>query len=535
MHAPLQPHSHPNVSRMVRRAHRALGQGELHDAERLYNAVLARQPQSFDALHGLGQIHYRRGRLDTALVLFQEALKADLGRADGFASLGLLFHSLKQFERALVSFDEGLHLAPDDAELHNSRGVVLLELGRPRQALEEFDHALGVDPGHLDALGNRGNTLFKLNHPVEALAIYDRVLKLQPENAQLWTNRAIALRRLERPHEALISAMRALAAKPDFQPARFVDSTVRLYLGDFAAGWQGYEWRWGGAFGPHRRKLAVPLWLGKETLDGKTILLHAEQGFGDTIQFVRYAPLLAERGARVILEVQPPLVPLLSGMPGIATVLPRKAPLPPFDFHCPLLSLPLGFGTALATIPASVPYIAPPKDKVAFWRARLPPGRPLVGVAWAGERAHDNDLNRSMRFEMLEPLFDVPNVQFVSLQHDVREEDVPLLRQRADILQIGQEFADFADTAGAIACLDAVISVDTAVAHLSGAMGTPLFVLLPFAADFRWLRERTDSPWYPTARLYRQRQFGDWSDAVGALAQDLSLAAFPSNARKLSA
>jgi tetratricopeptide (TPR) repeat protein len=534
MHASLQ-HPQPNVSRMVRRARRAFERGELHDAERLYNAALARQPQCFDALHGLGQIHYWHGRLDTALVLFQGALKADLARAEGFASLGLVFYSLKQFERALVSFDEGLRLAPDDAELRNSRGVVLLELGRPREALAEFERALAIDPGHLDALGNRGNTLFKLNHPVEALEIYDRVLKLQPENAQLWTNRAIALRRLERPREALISASRALAAEPDFQPARFVDSTVRLYLGNFAAGWQGYEWRWGGAFGPHRRKFAAPLWLGEQSLGGKTILLHAEQGFGDTLQFVRYAPLLAERGARVILEVQPQLVRLLSGMPGIATVLPRKAPLPPFDFHCPLLSLPLALGTVLETIPVSVPYIAPPNDKVALWRARLPPRRPLVGVAWAGERAHDNDLNRSMRLETLQPLFEVANVQFVGLQHDVREEDVPLLRQRADVLQIGQEFTDFADTAGAIACLDAVISVDTAVAHLAGAMGKPLFVLLPFAADFRWLRERTDSPWYPTARLFRQRQFGDWADAIGALAQELSRAAFPSPARQLSA
>jgi tetratricopeptide (TPR) repeat protein len=531
--APSQ-HLQPNVSRMLRRARRAFERGALHDAERLYNAVLAHQSQNFDVLHGLGELHYRRGRLDTALVLFQEALKADLERAEGFLSLGLVFYGLKQFERALASFDEGLQLAPDDAVLRNSRGVVLLELGRTREALDDFERVLSVDPNYLDALGNRGNTLFKLNQPEEALQVYDRVLKRQPDNAQLWTNRAIALRRLERPHEALMSAQRALAAKPDFTPARFVDGATRLYLGDFAAGWQGYEWRWGGASGPHQRKLAAPRWQGLESLAGKTILLHAEQGFGDTIQFVRYAPLVAERGARVILEVQPQLLRLLSGVPGVATVLPRKAPLPPFDCHCPLASLPLALGTTLETIPASVPYIAPPDDAVASWRARLSKRRPLVGLAWSGERAHDNDLNRSMRFEVLKPLLDVPNVQFVSLQHDVREEDAPLLRQRPDLLHIGHEFTDFADTAGAIACLDAVISVDTAVAHLAGAMGKPLFVLLPFAADFRWLRERTDSPWYPTARLFRQRQFGAWTDAIAALRQDLS-ATFPADARQLSA
>ena len=533
MPAPSQ-HLPPNASRLVRRARRAFAQGELHDAERLYNAVLVHQPQSFDALHGLGEIHYRRGRFDTALVLFQEALKADLGRAEGFASLGLVFYSLRQFERALTSFDEGLRLSPDDAVLRNSRGVVLLELGRTRQALDDFESALAADPNYLDALGNRANTLFKLNRPVEALEIYDRVLKLQPQNAQLWTNRAIALRRLERPHEALMSAQRALAAKPDFAPAGFVEGSVRLYLGDFAAGWQGYEWRWGGACGPHQRNLAAPRWLGKASLDGKTILLHAEQGFGDTLQFVRYAPMLAERGARVILEVQPQLARLLSGLPGVAAVLPRKAPLPPLDCHCPLASLPLALGTTLETIPASVPYIAPPDDAAALWRARLPQERALVGLAWSGERAHDNDLNRSMRFATLKPLLDTPDVQFVSLQHDVREEDTPLLRQYPQVLQIGQEFTDFADTAAAIAGLDAVIAVDTAVAHLAGAMGKPLFVLLPFAADFRWLRERIDSPWYPSARLFRQRQFGDWADAIAALRQDLA-ATFHADARKLSA
>jgi hypothetical protein len=250
-------------------------------------------------------------------------------------------------------------------------------------------------------------------------------------------------------------------------------------------------------------------------------LLHAEQGFGDTLQFVRYASLLSARGARVVLEVQPQLVRLLSGMSGVDCVLPRKAPLPDFDFHCPLLSLPLAFGTDLTTIPARVPYLAPPAEAVAAWRGRLPERRPLVGLVWSGERAHDNDLNRSMCLETLAPLFDIPDVQFVSLQHDVREHDARFLQSRPDVLQLGQGFSDFADTAAVIAKLDAVIAVDTAVAHLVGALGKPLLLLLPFAADFRWLRGRDDSPWYPTARLFRQRQFDDWSGAVEALRQEL--------------
>jgi tetratricopeptide (TPR) repeat protein len=508
---------------MLRRAERAREQGELGKAERLYTALLQHHPADFDALHGLGQINYQAGRLDAALAFIQAALKSDLSRADGFASLGLVFHSLKQFERALVSYDEGLRIAPDDAELINRRGVALLELGRPREALQSFDRVLALAPDHLDGLGNRGNALLKLNRVAEALAAYDRGLQLAPKNAQLLTNRAVALRRLDRPHEALLSVSRALVSKPDFAHARFVESIAQLTLGDFAAGWRGYESRWQvGWLASQRRSFAAPSWLGKESLEGKTILLHAEQGLGDTIQFVRYAPLLAARGAHVILEAQPQLVRLLSGMPGVGAVVARKEALPRYDFHCPLLSLPLACATTLETVPADGAYIAPADADVASWRARLPQRRPRVGLVWSGERSHDNDLNRSMPLATLKPLLDLPDLAFVSLQHEVREEDLALLQSRTDVLQIGAKFKDFADTAAAIAPLNAVIAVDTAVAHLAGAMGKPLFLLLPFAADFRWLRGRADSPWYPTARLFRQPQFGDWENAVEALRHELT-------------
>jgi hypothetical protein len=541
MHGPTQI-LQPDVSRMVRRAQRAHERGDRAKAERLYSAALERQPANFDALHGLGQLHYQWGRPDTALVLIQQALKIDRGRADGFASLGLMFHCLRRFKEALASYDEGLCLASDNAELLSRRGVALLELHRPYEALESLEHALTVDPDHLDALGNYGNALIKLNRPLEALATYDRALTVAPGNAQLLTNRAVALRRLDRPQEALMSASRALVARPDFAEARFVEAVARLTLGDFAAGWRGYEARWSvGLLASQRRRFTAPLWLGEQPLEGKTILLHAEQGSGDSIQFARYAPLLVERGARsVILEVQRELVRLLSGslsgnMPGVAAVIGRGEPLPPFDLHCPLLSLPLAFATEPTTIPADIPYIAPPAQDVRRWRQRLPQQRPRIGLVWSGDRLHDNDLNRSLRLETLLPLLNLTGVSFVSLQHVVREEDAPVLRSRPDVVHIGGEFRDFADTAGALAALDAVISADTAVAHLAGAMGKPLLLLLPFAADFRWLRERQDSPWYPTARLYRQPKFGDWQSVIAALAQDLTRAEFFPAGRKLSA
>ncbi len=397
MNGPSQ-HLQPNCSRLLRRALRAHETGDLAKAERLYNGLLAQHPESFDALHGLGQLHFRRGRLDTALVLFQAALQSDRSRAEGFASLGLVFHTLRRFDAALLSYDAGLVLDPGNAELLNRRGVALLELRRPRQALEDFERVLAGAPDNFEALGNYGNALTKLNRPQQALAAYDRALGLAPENAQLLTNRAVALRRLDRPQEASMSASRARVIQPYFAQARFVEAVARLTLGDFAAGWRGYEARWAvGDLVGQRRNFTAPLWLGEASLVGKTILLHAEQGFGDTIQFARYVALVARRGAgKIVLEVQRELVPLLSGIAGAAAVIARGAPLPAFDMHCPLLSLPLAFATEPTTIPADVPYLAPCAEKIAAWRERLPKGRPLIGLTWSGERSHDNDLNRSI-------------------------------------------------------------------------------------------------------------------------------------------
>lgn len=518
---------------MLKRALRAYEDGAFEKAGRLYVEILESHPGNFDALHGLGLVNYRRGAFDAASQLIQAALKSDPGRADGFASLGLVFHSMRRFHDALASYDAGLRIAPDNVLILNQRGVALLELGRAQEALAEFDRALAHDPDYLDALGNRGNALIKLNRPAEAITAYDKALQIVPGNAPLLTNRAVALRRLDRPQEALMSTAKALANRPDFAEARFVESVARLTLGDFSAGWRGYESRWAvGFLASQRRRFTQPSWLGGASLKGKTILLHAEQGFGDSIQFVRYAPFVAERGARVVLEVQRELVRLLSNTRGIAAVVPRGQPSPHFDYHCPLLSLPLAFGTELATIPANVPYIAP-TEGLAAWRQRLPHRRPLIGLAWSGELSHDNDINRSLRLETLAPLLDLPGLTFVSLQHEVRETDAAFLRSRPDMFSIGQGFKDFADTAAAIAALDAVISADTAVAHLAGAMGKPLFLLLPFAADFRWLRERQDSPWYPTARLYRQPAFGDWNGAIDTLSQDLVRAVFlPSECKR---
>jgi tetratricopeptide (TPR) repeat protein len=498
--------------------------------------VLQHEPENFDALHGLGQLHCQYRRFDTALVLIQRALRADGQCADGFASLGLVFYYLRRLKDALTSFEEGLRLEPANAELLNLRGVALLELSRTVEALESFARALDAAPDFLDALGNYGNALLKLNRPAEAIDVYDRALTVTPDNAALLTNRAIALSKLDRPHEALMGVSRALVSNPDFAQARFTESLIRLTLGDFRAGWRGYEARWQGRNqSSQRRNFSAPLWLGDGRLAGKTILLHAEQGFGDTLQFVRYALLVAEQGAKVVIEVQRELVRLLKGMKGIDTVIGRGEALPPFDLHCPLVSLPLAFGTELSTIPAPAPYINAADDDIRIWREFLPPRRrPRIGIVWSGDSGHDNDINRSIKLKTLAPLFAAAAVDFVSLQHQMRDEDSCILKDHPTLFRVERRFGDFADTAAVIASLDAVISVDSAVAHLTGAMGKDLFLLLPFGADFRWLRERQDSPWYPTAKLVRQPRFGDWPSAIETLSEELA-ARFVPAARKLSA
>ena len=367
-------------------------------------------------------------------------------------------------------------------------------------------------------LGNRGNALVRLNRPTDAIVAYDAALRIAPENARLLTNRAHALRRLDRVEEAAAELARATGLRPDFAEAHFELALAQLALGDFVHGWREYEWRWDTAvFAPHRRTFTSPLWTGAQPIAGKTVLLHAEQGFGDTIQFARYLHLVARLGARVVLEVQPELLALFTGFAGVASVIAQGQKRPRFDLHCPLLSLPHSVGTRLDSIPADAPYLAVSGERARHWEQRLSGPRPRIGLVWAGASSHPNDLNRSIPLAVLAPVLRRDGC-FVSLQRDLRAGDDAILRELGNVVRFGEELADFADTAALLAGLDLVVTVDTAVAHLAGALGKPLILLLPYAADFRWLRGRNDSPWYPSAQLIRQQRFGDWSDAVAQLA-----------------
>jgi tetratricopeptide (TPR) repeat protein len=511
----------PNLSRLQRQAYSSFQQGDLDRAERLCAGILQYRPEDFDALHLLGVLNFQRHRTVEALRFLSQALRINSGSADAMSNLGLALHATGRFEEAVAWYRNALRLAPDHPEILYNLGNACLELGHIDEALSNFDAALAKNPDHVGALVNRGNTLLRFNQPVEAMASYDEALAAMPGHPQILTNLGHALRRLERPVEALADFEAAIAAGPEFPEAHFEAAMTRLCLGDFEAGWKAYEWRWRtGAFAGQRRQFQAPLWLGDAPVCGKTILLHAEQGFGDTIQFIRYAPLLAGQGAKVICEVQPELQPLLSQLKDV-TIIAKGEPLPAFDLQCPLLSLPLAFGTQSETIPAVVPYLAASAERMADWRDRLTLGGPRVGFVWSGQPSHKNDANRSIPLKRLAALFEDPPVRCFSLQSHLRDTDSEVLRGLPNLVHLGDAFRDFADTAAVLALLDVVVSVDTAVAHLAGALGKPVVILVPYAADFRWLRGRDDSPWYPTAKLFRQPAFGDWDSVIVRLHDEL--------------
>jgi tetratricopeptide (TPR) repeat protein len=492
------------------------------EALQSYDRALALEP-------GYAEAHYSRGnalgdlkRPAEALESYERALALMPDLAEAHNNRGIALNALNRGAEALQSYERALVLKPDYAEAYNNRGIALFELKRPADALESHDRALALKPDYAQAHYGRGVALSALSRLGEALESYERALALEPGHAEALNDRGIALFELRRHAEAIDSYERALALKPDYASAHWNLALCRLLLGHFALGWQDYEWRLkAGQQADQGRKFVQPLWLGAQTLEGKTILLHSEQGLGDTLQFCRYVREVAALGAKVLLEVQPPLGQLLADLDGAAQVLTEGSPLPAFDYQCPLPSLPLAFKTDLHNIPSRTPYIRSDAARVATWQKRLGiRTKPRVGLVWSGSAAHSNDRNRSIALaEILPPVSSW--AEWISLQKDVRESDAALLASRADVRHLGSELEDFADTAALVELMDLVVTVDTSVAHLAGAMGKAVWILLPFNPDWRWLLDREDSVWYPAARLFRQPAIGDWASAIRCFREEL--------------
>ncbi|MBN3756766.1 tetratricopeptide repeat protein [Paraburkholderia sp. Tr-20389] len=555
------------IDAMLQQAIAMQQNGAHSEAEELYREILALRPKHFDAIQLLGALSLQAGRVDEGIELLKKAIAINGMQAPLHSNLAYAYNAQRRFNEGLASANRALALQARFADALNNRGNALAGLDRPAEALASFEMAIALQPalaqawnncacvlrdldrpddalarcdqaialqaGYAEAWSNRANALSDLNRPLDAQASYRRALELAPSFVDAWSNLGLTQIDLKQHEAALQSYEHALALNPDHAEAHWNRALCLLQMGRLDEGWQEYEWRWQ----RHRmqgaqRHFAQAPWLGQFPLEGKTILLHAEQGLGDTLQFCRYVPLVAAMGAKVILEVPQELMRLLRTLDGVTELIEQGQPLPAFDCHAPLLSLPLAFGTGVDSIPAGTPYLYPDEPDTKRWSERLASNAPhtlKVGLVWAGgNRPHvaelrKTDARRSIALDMLTPILDIPHVRFYSLQKGQSAQQLtgnPELAGR--IVDYTDEFEDFADTAAFVNNLDLVISVDTAVAHLAGATGTPVWIMNRFDTCWRWLLDRTDSPWYPGARLFRQPALGDWNSVIAAVREALA-------------
>ncbi len=500
-----------------------MGLKQFQRAIESYDRALASNPKLADALSNRGSALAELGDNAAALQSYDRAiaLKPDLAKAYG--GRAIVLDRLGQWGAALMSWERAVAFEPRVAEYHCGRGGTLRGRKNYDAALQSYDRAIALQPNLADAHYNRGLVLFDMGRPEAALQSYDKAVALQPDFAAAYNNRGIVLSELGHHQAAVESYERAISVRPDYTDAHTNLGMAYLRLGDFDKGWEHYERRLKNPeLGRLVRDFAQPQWTGREPLAGKTILLHNEQGLGDALHFSRYAKMVSNLGARVILEVPASLTTSLANLEGVADVVARGEPLPAIDFHSPLLSLPWAFKTTAQRIPTIARYVTADPEKVSEWRRRLgEKTRPRIGLTWSGNAAQKNDHNRSIPFlhfaELLPEGFD-----YVSLQKDVRDQDREALNARADIMQFGDDLKDFSDTAALCELMDLVVTVCTSTAHLAGAMGKPVWVLLSFNPCWRWLTDRSDSPWYPSAKLYRQARPGEWKSVFAEVKADLA-------------
>jgi tetratricopeptide (TPR) repeat protein len=517
-------HEHPDYAE----AWHLLGilcQQQNRPAEAVQNIAEAtkRQPRNANYWANLGQAMRSNGQLPQAEQCFRQAIECDENCVAAWVNLSVVLSQMARYTAAIGPARMAIALQPNFAPAHAALGEALSEHD-PEAALEAFKKSLHLDPDQPDALNNAGAVLMKLGHYFDAITAFERAIELTPEFPQAWNNLGIARGRVNRPGEAMEAFERAVGLMPNYIAAHTNRATAWLTLGDFERGWREYEWRWAAPptpeFEPRVLVNPLPPIDEKINLDGKTILIYSEQGFGDVIQFIRYVPLLARRGAGIVLgEAPKPLVSLLESVEGVRRVIPFGARIESSeisDYQVNLMTLPMLFRTTLKNIPVQVPYIGPAVERVRAWRERMGENKKLkVGLRWAGNPSHTNDLSRSLDPNLLRPLLANPQAAFYSLQIDG-----PRMRHE-NLIDFTEDLTDFAQTAALIANLDLIISVDTAVAHLAGAMGRPAWTLLPFGAEFRWLLNRFDSPWYPTMRLFRQKALHDWAGVIESVSDAL--------------
>jgi Flp pilus assembly protein TadD len=458
---------------------------------------------------------------------YRKALALDPDFKEAWMNLGLAVLALDRMEEAQDCQRMALCLDPDLSDAHNNLGMIHFTMGRMAEAENCFRSALRLESGHANATLNLGSVRQICNHVDEAEGLFRRALALGVDATRANSNLSLALMEQDRPEEAEQCCREALAMRPDYPEARANLSLALLKMGRMEEGFREYESRWAvEAMAGPLPALPQPRWSGQK-LHGETVLLYAEQGFGDTLQFCRYAPMIAAAGGRVVLVVPKPLHRLMTTLDDVAALLHEDDVLPPFDYHCPLLSLPFAFGTSLQTIPAATPYLRADPSSWANTLDSLPGLK--IGLVWAGKsrtaqpHAAAIDRRRSMRLADMTPLFSVPGCSFVSLQLGPPASQILRQQEGMELHDFTGRLADWADTAGLVAGLDLVIGVDTAVVHLAGALGKPVWMLNRFDSCWRWLSDRDDSPWYPTLRQFRQTRTGDWAGVIERVRQGLEV------------
>lgn len=500
-----------------------MGLKRLEMAAKCYQTAINQKANFAEPHNNMGVIYRDLGQLSKAESCFRTAIGLKPDFTDAHINLGHTLRDLGNLIEAEVAYKNALNIKPSLAEAHNNLGNILRTLGRIDEAEACYRDAILCKPDLAEAYNNLGNVLIDLGRLEEAHLIYLQAIHLQPGLAEAHCNLGISLHSLGHLRDAEESYRTAIRYKPDLAEAHANLSFSLLLQSKFHEGLECYEWRWDGTkeLIGKKRKFPQPLWLGDSNICGKKILIHSEQGLGDTIHFCRYIKLLSNLGAKVIFEVQPALAPLIGKMNGVAKLITSGSSLPEFDYHCPLLSLPLAFKTDVQTIPAEIPYLFADNGRVDRWSKKIGVHGFKIGICWKGSRAE-----RSLPLEYFYPLSQLPNVRLISLQKSGGEEDLERLPANMRIQILGDEFdreSAFIDTAAVMQCCDLVISNDTSVAHLAGAIGVSTWVGLSYIPDWRWMLERDDSPWYPTVRLYRQKEIGDWKSVFDRILSDLKV------------
>lgn len=490
----------------------------------LYKQVLALEPRHSGALHMMGVMVFGYERYDQAAKLFEMALAITPDDPQILSNLGAALIPLGRADEALPYFDWAIRLAPAEAQTWNNRSRAFLALGRAQEALDSVDQALALRPDWPELLAARADCLVILRRGDEALAAHDRAIALNPWDPGLYQMKAVTLNRLDRPHEAIACCETAHALSPCDGRAMHTKSMVLISLGEFEDGWRLFEHRYDTPTEiGRRRRYPQPMWDGQAPVAGRTVLLYNDAGLGDGLMLARYAPEVAALGAKVILEVQPALLPLLRTLPGVAEFVPVGQTPNDFDLHCPLFSLPMAMRTRTDTVPAPQGYLRTQPERDALWAQRLGPrgARRRVGLVWSGLPQNTDDRNRSLPLERFAQALP-PGLDYFCLQAAVRPSDQPALAARPWLRHFIGELRDFADTASLAAQMDLIISVDTSVAHLAGGMGLPTWVVLPNPAPYCWMREREDSPWYASARLWRQGPEREWGPVLARVREGLA-------------